>query len=94
MIVRAKLAGPPVYVAKRKFTHGGKGQKLTEAEVTELVATKDGAVKVGRLLFLTGRLELAHDDGKALSVEEFQTLFPDDEPSRLEVGLTPEAPQG
>lgn len=94
MIVRVKLPGPPVYIAGRKFAHGGKGQRLNDADLEALIATKDGAVKTGRVLFLTGRLELAHDDGKALTVEEFQTLFPDDEPSRLEAGLTSEAPQG
>ncbi len=93
MIVRAGFPGA-VYVGGRKFAHGGKGQRLTDAELEKLIATKDGAVKVGRLQFITGRLVLAHDDGKVLSVEEFQTLFPDDEPSRLEMSLTAEAPSG
>lgn len=96
-LVRAKLPGAPVYAGGRKFSHGGKGQRLDDKALAALVGLTDGAVKTGRLLFLTGRLELVDaKTDKALSVTEFQALFPDEAPSRIEAALTSdeEAPAG
>lgn len=72
----------PVYLGGRKFAYGGKGQTLSDDELKKLVDLKDGAVKVGRLAFTSGVLELVDDkDGKALSVEDFEALFPEEAPA-------------
>lgn len=71
-----------VYLAGRKFAHGGKGQTLSESELKALVELKDGGVEVGRLAFTSGVLELVDEEnGKALSVEDFEALFPEEQPA-------------
>lgn len=82
--VRAKQPRP-VYVAGRKFAHGGKGQELTEAEFRAFYATKapdNKAIDIVKLNIESGALEVLGDDGKVIPFADLEVLF------------APEAPQG